>query len=56
MSVEIDMKDYYIVNYLKSIQRNYLEMFEATNCYHSDERLTKYELKIIDGIYDRFYK
>ena len=48
---ENEAKEFEIVCYLKSIRGNYLEMFEAANSYHSDDRLSIKERKIIKSIY-----
>ena len=47
---ENEAKEFEIVNYLKSIQSNFLEMFDAANSYHSDDRLSIRERKIIKSI------
>ena len=41
------------IQQLKSIQGNFKEMFESTNSYHDDDRLTKDELKTIESIYSK---
>lgn len=42
------------IDYMKSLEGNYREMFDFSNCYHNDDRLTKIENKIIDRIYKKF--
>ncbi|OJH11082.1 hypothetical protein FPG87_11565 [Flavobacterium psychrophilum] len=42
------------IDYMKSLEGNYKEMFDFSNCYHSDDRLTKSETKIINTIYQKF--
>ena len=55
MEVEIDVKETETISYLKSINQDYFKMFESTNLYHSDERLTPLDCKIIDSLYKKFY-
>ncbi|HAH54448.1 MAG TPA: hypothetical protein DCM02_03960 [Flavobacterium sp.] len=42
------------IDYMKSLKGNYKEMFNFSNCYHNDDRLTKNENKIIETIYQKF--
>jgi hypothetical protein len=55
LATEVEAKEYNTVNYLLSIEGDYLAMFESTANYHSDDRLTENEAKIIDTLYRKFY-
>lgn len=50
-SITFDVED---IDYIKSLNGNYKEMFDFSNCHHNDERLTNREKEIIEGIYQKF--
>jgi hypothetical protein len=56
LNSEIESDNFEIedIDYMKSLNGNFKEMFEFSNCYHNDERLTKNENKIIGNIYQKF--
>ncbi len=41
------------IDYMKSINGNYKEMFDFSNCYHNDDRLKKSEKEIIKSLYEK---
>lgn len=56
LECEIESKtlEFEDINFIRSLKGNYKEMFDFSNCYHKDERLTKCEKKIIDSLYQKF--
>lgn len=54
---EIESNNFEIedIDYMKSLNGNFKEMFEFSNCYHKDERLTRNENKIIENIYKKLW-
>lgn len=50
---ENELEENESVKYLNSINSNYFKMFESSQLYHSDDRLTNKETKIIGNIYNK---